>query len=158
MQLVFGSASSASARSVRSNQFSQMDRRDFLGKAVMAGVALAAAPAALNAAPFSAPQGRPEIPMKIIKDETRDGVRYVTATPSSKVCSKQIDVEIDVKTRTICAAKFTRGCDGNAKGLCMLLKGMKVDEVVKRLDGVNCAGRGTSCPDQMAQVLKSLKW
>lgn len=131
-----------------------MDRRDFLGKAVIAGVALAAAPTSLVAAP----QGRPEVPMKIIKDETRDGVRYVTATPSSKVCSKQIDVEIDVKTRTIRAAKFTRGCDGNAKGLCMLLKGMKVDDVVKRLDGVDCAGRGTSCPDQMAQVLKSLKW
>lgn len=131
-----------------------MDRRDFLGKAVIAGVALAAAPTSLVAAP----QGRPEVPMKIIKDETRDGVRYVTATPSSKVCSKQIDVEIDVKTRTIRAAKFIRGCDGNAKGLCMLLKGMKVDDVVKRLDGVDCAGRGTSCPDQMAQVLKSLKW
>lgn len=136
-----------------------MDRRDFLGKAVVAGVGLAAAPLALKAAsPSMAPQGRPEVPMKVIKDETKDGVRYVTATPSSKVCSKQIDVEIDVKTRTIRAAKFTRGCDGNAKGLCMLLKGMKVDEVIKRLAGVDCAGRGTSCPDQMAQVLKSLKW
>lgn len=136
-----------------------MDRRDFLCKAAIAGIGITAAPLALKAAvPSTAPQGRPEVPMKIIKDETRDGVRYVTATPSSKVCSKQIDVEIDVKSRTIRAAKFTRGCDGNAKGLCMLLKGMKVDDVIKRLDGVDCAGRGTSCPDQMAQVLKALKW
>ena len=96
--------------------------------------------------------------MKVISDETKDGVRYVTATPSSKVCSKQIYVEIDVRTRTIKNARFTRGCDGNAKGLCMLLQGMKVDDVIKRLNGVDCAGRGTSCPDQMAQVLKSLKW
>lgn len=136
-----------------------MDRRNFLGKAVIAGIGLSAAPLALKAAtPSMAPQGRPEIPMKIIKDEKRDGIRYVTATPSSKVCSKLIEVEIDIKSRTIRAAKFTRGCDGNAKGLCMLLQGMKVDDVIKRLDGVDCSGRGTSCPDQMAQVLKALKW
>lgn len=136
-----------------------MDRRDFIGKAAIVGAGLTAAPLALKAAsPFAAPQGRPEVPMKVTSDETKGGVRYVTASPSSKVCSKQIYVEIDVKTRTIKNAKFTRGCDGNAKGLCMLLQGMKVDDVIKRLNGVDCAGRGTSCPDQMAQVLKSLKW
>lgn len=136
-----------------------MDRRDFIGKAATIGIGLTAAPLALKAAaPSAAPQGRPEVPMKVISDETKDGVRYVTATPSSKVCSKQIYVEMDVRTRTIRNARFTRGCDGNAKGLCMLLQGMKVDEVIKRLNGVDCAGRGTSCPDQMAQVLKSLKW
>lgn len=136
-----------------------MDRRDFIGKAATIGIGLTAAPLALKAAsPLAAPQGRPEVPMKIASDETKDGVRRVTVTPSSKVCSKQINVEIDVKTRTIKSASFTRGCDGNAKGLCMLLQGMKVDDVIKRLGGVDCAGRGTSCPDQLARALKSLKW
>lgn len=135
-----------------------MDRRDFVIKAAVVGAGLTAAPLISKANGFAAPQGRPEVPMKIIKDETRDGVRYVVATPSSIVCSKQIDIEINVKDRTIRNAKFTRGCDGNAKGLCKLLQGMKVDEVIRRLEGTGCSGRPTSCPDQFAQVLKALKW
>lgn len=135
-----------------------MDRRDFLGKAAVVGAGLTVAPLVSRAGNAAAPQSRPVVPMKVIKDETVDGIRYVVATPSSIVCSKQIDIEIDVKTRTIRNAKFTRGCDGNAKGLCKLLQGMKVDEVIKRLEGTGCSGRPTSCPDQFAQVLKSLKW
>lgn len=94
---------------------------------------------------------------KIVKNEVKDGVRYVTAKPSAKVCSKQIDLQIDVKSDTITSCVFTGGCPGNAVGLCNLLKGMKVSEAIKRLDGVNCAGRGTSCPDQLARVLKQIK-
>ena len=92
---------------------------------------------------------------KIVSDEVVDGVRYVTATPSAKVCSKQIDIEI--KDGIIQKVVYTRGCEGNAKGIGALIKDMSVEEAIRRLDGITCGKRGTSCPDQLAKVLKSLK-
>ncbi len=91
----------------------------------------------------------------IVKDEVVDGVRYVTAAPSAIVCSKQIDIEI--KDDVIQKVVYTRGCDGNAKGIGALIKDMKVDEAIRRLEGIKCGKRPTSCPDQLAKVLKALK-
>jgi uncharacterized protein (TIGR03905 family) len=91
----------------------------------------------------------------IVKDEIVDGVRYIVATPSSKVCSKQIDIEI--KDGIILKVVYTRGCEGNAKGIGALIKDMTVEEAIKRLEGITCGKRGTSCPDQLAKVLKALK-
>lgn len=91
----------------------------------------------------------------IVKDEVVDGVRCVVATPSAKVCSKQIDIEI--KDGIIQKVVYTRGCDGNAKGIGALIKDMSVEEAIRRLEGINCGKRGTSCPDQLAKVLKALK-
>lgn len=90
----------------------------------------------------------------IVKDEVVDGVRYVTAVPSAKVCSKQIDIEI--KDGIIAKVVYARGCDGNAKGIGALIKDMPVEEAIRRLEGITCGKRGTSCPDQLAKVLKSL--
>ena len=91
----------------------------------------------------------------IVKDEIVDGVRYVVATPSAKVCSKQIDIEI--KDGVIQKVVYTRGCEGNAKGIGALIKDMTVEEAIKRLEGITCGKRGTSCPDQLAKVLKALE-
>ncbi|MBE6241114.1 MAG: TIGR03905 family TSCPD domain-containing protein [Bacteroidales bacterium] len=91
----------------------------------------------------------------IVKDEVIDGVRYVTATPSAKVCSNQIDIQI--QDGIILSVVYTRGCNGNAKGIGALIKGMSVEEAIRRLDGITCGKRPTSCPDQLARVLKSLK-
>ena len=91
----------------------------------------------------------------IVKDEFVDGVRYVVATPSAKVCSKQIDIEI--KDGIIQKVVYTRGCEGNAKGIGALVKDMTVEEAIKRLEGITCGKRGTSCPDQLAKVLKALE-
>lgn len=91
---------------------------------------------------------------KIVTDEVKDGVRYVTATPSAIVCSKKIEIEI--KDGIIMKVVYTRGCDGNAKGIGALIKGMSVDEAIRRLEGITCGKRATSCPDQLAKVLKSL--
>lgn len=91
----------------------------------------------------------------IVKDEVVDGVRYITAAPSAIVCSKQIDIEI--KDDVILKVVYTRGCDGNAKGIGALIKDMKVDEAIRRLEGIKCGKRPTSCPDQLARVLKALK-
>jgi uncharacterized protein (TIGR03905 family) len=91
----------------------------------------------------------------IVKDEVVEGIRYVVATPSAKVCSKQIDIEI--KDDIILKVVYTRGCEGNAKGIGALIKDMSVEEAIRRLEGINCGKRGTSCPDQLAKVLKALK-
>ena len=91
----------------------------------------------------------------IVKDELVEGVRYVTAVPSAKVCSNKIDIEI--VDGVIQKVVYTRGCEGNAKGIGALVKDMTVEEAIKRLEGITCGKRGTSCPDQLAKVLKSLK-
>ena len=103
------------------------------------------------------PQARQEMTAedyKIISDETVDGVRYVVAAPSAMVCSKQIDIQI--KDGIIQSVVYTRGCDGNAKGIGALIKGMSVEEAIRRLEGITCGKRPTSCPDQLAKVLKAL--
>ena len=88
-----------------------------------------------------------------IKAEVIDGIRYITAAPSAIVCSVRIDIHLidDVVDSVV----YTRGCNGNAKGIGALIKGMKVDEAIRRLKGIDCAGRGTSCPDQLARVLEA---
>ena len=92
---------------------------------------------------------------KIIRDEIVEGVRYVSAIPREKVCSRQIDIEI--KDDVIQKVVFTRGCQGNGKGIGALIKGMTIDEAISRLDGITCGNRGTSCPDQLACVLKAVR-
>ena len=92
---------------------------------------------------------------QIVSDEVKDGVRYVVATPSAKVCSKQIDIQI--KDDVIQSVVYTKGCEGNAKGIGALIKDMTVEEAIRRLDGIQCGKRGTSCPDQLAKVLKALE-
>lgn len=92
---------------------------------------------------------------RIISDEVIDGVRCVSAAPSAVVCSKQIDIQI--KDGIILSVKYTRGCDGNAKGIGALIKDMSVEEAIKRLEGITCGKRPTSCPDQLARILKLIK-
>ena len=137
-----------------------MDRRKFLAAGVIAASAAVLPKAPLLAADpqFGAKQTPgPVDDFKIMKNEVKDGVRYVSATPSAKVCSKMINIQINTKDNTIKACEFVRGCPGNAIGLCSLIEGMKVSEVIRRLGNINCAGRGASCPDQLARILTSLQ-
>ena len=92
---------------------------------------------------------------QIVSDKVENGIRYIVATPSAKVCSKQIDIEIEGDV--IQSVVYTRGCEGNAKGIGALIKGMTVEEAIRRLEGINCGKRGTSCPDQLAKVLKAME-
>ena len=71
------------------------------------------------------------------------------------VCSRQIDIEVDGDK--IKDVKFVGGCDGNLKGICSLVKGMDVSDAIEKLEGINCRGKGTSCPDQLAQALKTIE-
>lgn len=70
-------------------------------------------------------------------------------------CSKVIQVEIDDDNR-ISDVKFIGGCHGNTQGVSALVKGMPAEEAVRRLEGIDCHGKGTSCPDQLAEALKQM--
>ena len=71
-------------------------------------------------------------------------------------CSQIISIEVDDDNR-IADVVFAGGCHGNTQGVAALVKGMDVDEAISRLEGIDCHGKGTSCPDQLAQALKKLK-
>ena len=69
---------------------------------------------------------------------------------TSGTCSSQIDLEVeDGILKDVC---FTGGCNGNLKGISALVKGMKVEEVISRLEGIRCGYKPTSCPDQLCQA------
>lgn len=67
-------------------------------------------------------------------------------------CSSHIEVEVE--EGIVKDVAFWGGCNGNLKGLCRLVRGMKVDEVMNRLEGIRCGHRVTSCPDQLCQALR----
>lgn len=70
------------------------------------------------------------------------------------VCSRSIEFEVeDGYVKNI---QFLGGCDGNAKGIASLADGQPVEEVIKRLKGITCGFKGTSCPDQLASALSQV--
>ena len=71
------------------------------------------------------------------------------------VCSRQIDLTIE--DDTIVEAKFTGGCHGNTQGVAALVIGMNVDEAIRRLKGIKCGMKKTSCPDQLSRALEAAK-
>ena len=70
-------------------------------------------------------------------------------------CSSAIDIEVN--NGVIESVAFTGGCNGNLKGISALVKGMTVEDAISRLEGIRCGFKNTSCPDQLAQALKTLK-
>ncbi len=71
------------------------------------------------------------------------------------VCSREID--FDVEDNKIKNVTFVGGCNGNTQGVSRLIEGMDIDEAISRISGIDCGGRGTSCPDQLARALKEYK-
>ncbi len=70
------------------------------------------------------------------------------------VCSRKII--IDVEEGIVKKVQFIGGCNGNTQGVARLAEGMKAEDVISRLERINCNGKGTSCPDQLAQALKTV--
>ena len=71
------------------------------------------------------------------------------------VCSQEIT--FDVQDNKLTNVQFVGGCAGNTQGVAGLVEGMEVDEAIRRLDGIQCGPRPTSCPDQLARALKQFK-
>ena len=75
-------------------------------------------------------------------------MRYVTRG----TCSTAINLEVE--NGIIQSVEFVGGCHGNTQGVAALVKGMEVEDAISRLEGIDCRGRGTSCPDQLAKALR----
>ncbi|CDB32038.1 putative uncharacterized protein [Clostridium sp. CAG:575] len=71
------------------------------------------------------------------------------------VCSYEMKIEVDGDT--IKKVTIEGGCAGNTVGVSRLVEGMDIDEAIKRLKGIQCGYRGTSCPDQLAIALEEIK-
>ncbi len=69
------------------------------------------------------------------------------------VCSSSTELEIN-EQGLIENVVVAGGCDGNLKGIMSLLKGMKAEKAIELLKGIDCKGRGTSCPDQISLALQ----
>lgn len=70
-------------------------------------------------------------------------------------CSKFINVSID-DDGLVGDVQFIGGCAGNTTGIAQLVRGMRPEDVIKRLEGVRCGYKPTSCPDQLTQALRKL--
>lgn len=78
-------------------------------------------------------------------------IQYQTAG----VCCGLMQVKIN--NDIIEDAQFFGGCNGNLQGIKSLIKGMNIDDVIAKLKGIDCGGKGTSCPDQLAKCLLAYK-
>jgi uncharacterized protein (TIGR03905 family) len=71
------------------------------------------------------------------------------------VCSQRMDVEVeDGKIQKV---EVLGGCNGNLQGISRLVVGMDVEEAIRRMEGIRCGGKPTSCPDQLAKALKACR-
>lgn len=75
-----------------------------------------------------------------------------TYTPRG-VCSRRMVVELS-DSGVIENVRIDGGCNGNLQGISRLVQGMKAEEAIARMEGISCGGKGTSCPDQLAQALR----
>lgn len=77
---------------------------------------------------------------------------HYTYTPRG-VCSRKIDLELE--NGVVTDLSFTGGCNGNLKGICALSKGKTAEEIIALVRGIDCGGKGTSCPDQLSYALEA---
>jgi uncharacterized protein (TIGR03905 family) len=67
-------------------------------------------------------------------------------------CSSQINYEVE--NGIVTSLSYVGGCNGNLQGISNLVIGMKVEDVIEKLQGIKCGFKSTSCPDQLAKALK----
>lgn len=90
----------------------------------------------------------------LISDVVEADIRRTTFQTCALVCSERIDIE--TQGDIIRRVQYTAGCNGNLQGIASLVAGMKISDAIARLEGIQCNGRGTSCPDQLARALRKL--
>ena len=90
----------------------------------------------------------------LLEDTTEGGIRKTFFRTCTVVCSEAIYIETEGDI--IRKVQYTKGCNGNTQGVAALCEGRKVQDVIALLDGIDCKGRGTSCPDQLSRALKQL--
>lgn len=70
------------------------------------------------------------------------------------VCARNI--VFDIIDGKVCNVRFDGGCQGNTQGISHLVEGMPTEEAIRRMEGIQCGFKGTSCPDQLAKALKEI--
>ena len=90
----------------------------------------------------------------IINSESQNHLAKITYKTQG-TCSQFINICVD-DNGNIQEVQFVGGCDGNTKGICSLVKGMKAAQVKERLKGIKCGRKPTSCPDQLATALEEM--
>lgn len=93
------------------------------------------------------------IVMENKKQEVLYEMKYVYNTTGT--CCKQFGIE--VKDNKLVNLEFVGGCNGNLQGICALVKGMDIDEIIGKIEGIRCGSRATSCPDQLSKALRQIK-
>ena len=81
-------------------------------------------------------------------------IRHITYKTQG-TCSTFIDLEVE--DGILKNVSYIGGCNGNLQGLCRLVKGMKVEDVISKLEGIRCGSKTTSCPDQLCRALREMK-
>lgn len=89
--------------------------------------------------------------VKILSDRTEGTMRKIAVATCRAVCSVQINIILE--SDVIRSVAFEGGCQGNLLGISALCQGMKVADAIARLRGIDCGGKRTSCPDQLARAL-----
>lgn len=84
-----------------------------------------------------------------------DNIRVIEFQTSG-TCCQLMQVAID-ENNVIQDTNFLGGCNGNLQGIKALIKGMKIDDVIEKLQGIQCGNKNTSCPDQLAKCLVQYK-
>ena len=85
------------------------------------------------------------------KEKLEDGRLYLAGAPEG-VCSQMM--EVLVQNGTIQRVQITGGCGGNTQGVSRLLEGMTLEQGIAKIKGIDCGGKGTSCPDQLSMLLE----
>lgn len=70
------------------------------------------------------------------------------------VCARMMEISVD--DGVIQDVKIIGGCSGNGQGISSLVRGMKVEDAIARMEGIQCGFKPTSCPDQLAKALKQV--
>lgn len=82
-------------------------------------------------------------------------MKEYTFRTNGEVCSQVMRVTVD-ENKVITSLQVEGGCPGNLLGICQLVRGMKIREVIDRLSGIRCGDKSTSCPDQLARGLRRI--
>ena len=80
----------------------------------------------------------------------------MTVYETQGTCSKAIELDVDDATGVINSVQFIGGCAGNTMGISQLVRGMKAEDVISKLEGIRCGMKPTSCPDQLANALRQV--
>ena len=79
-----------------------------------------------------------------------------TVYETTGTCSKAIVLDVDAATGVINSVQFIGGCAGNTMGISQLVRGMKAEDVISKLEGIRCGMKPTSCPDQLSNALRQV--